>query len=66
MLSCNLQAATVSVLARQLDTPSNLCPVPGAVIVCAGMGLSGRSLPMPDQGNAPLTGRLRRIPLDPS
>ncbi|QXI26036.1 hypothetical protein [Pseudomonas vanderleydeniana] len=66
LLSCNLQAATVTVLARQLDTPSNLCVVPGAVIVSEGMGLSGRSLPTPDHGTVPLTGRLRRLPLDES
>ncbi|CAD5201009.1 hypothetical protein [Pseudomonas sp. FEN] len=63
LLSCNLQTAQVSVLARGLDTPSNLCLVPGAVLVSEGMGLPGRPLPTPESGNAALTGRLRRIPL---
>ncbi|NWA02746.1 hypothetical protein [Pseudomonas gingeri] len=64
LLSCDLRTGQVSVLARGLDTPSNLCLVPGAVVVSEGMGLTGRTLPTPQNGMAPLTGRLRRIPLD--
>ncbi|MGY2222182.1 hypothetical protein ACW9IK_05750 [Pseudomonas gingeri] len=64
LLSCDLQAGQVSVLALGLDTPSNLCLVPGAVVVSEGMGLSGRALPTPENGVKALTGRLRRISLD--
>jgi len=63
LLSCNLQTAEASVLARDLDTPSNLCLVPGGVVVSEGMGLSGRLLPTPEGGVLPLTGRLRRVQL---
>ncbi|MHA6194963.1 hypothetical protein ACX3YG_11380 [Pseudomonas wadenswilerensis] len=63
LLNCNLQTAEVSVLARDLDTPSNLCLVPGGVVVSEGMGLSGRLLPTPEGGVLPLTGKLRRVQL---
>lgn len=63
LLSCNLQTAQVNVLARNLDTPSNLCVVPGAVLVSEGMGLTGRPLPTPDNQIVPLSGRLRRVSL---
>lgn len=63
LLRCNLHNHQVDVLARGLDTPSNLCRVPGAVLVSEGMGLTGRPLPRPDNTVAPLTGRLRRVQL---
>jgi hypothetical protein len=63
LLRCNLHNHQVEVLARGLDTPSNLCRVPGAVLVSEGMGLTGRPLPRPDNTVAPLTGRLRRVQL---
>ncbi|WVV63346.1 hypothetical protein NUH87_04240 [Pseudomonas batumici] len=63
LLSCNLLTAQLTVLARGLDTPSNLCLIPGAVLVSEGMGLPGRPLPTPEHGIAALTGRLRRIQL---
>ncbi|WP_248800226.1 hypothetical protein [Pseudomonas sp. MWU13-2105] len=63
LLSCNLRTAQISVLARGLDTPSNLCLIPGAVLVSEGMGLPGRPLPTPENGSTALTGRLRRIQL---
>lgn len=63
LLSCNLLTAEVTVLARGLDTPSNLCLVPGAVLVSEGMGLPGRSLPTPNDGVTALTGRLRGVEL---
>lgn len=63
LLSCNLQTAQVDVLARNLDTPSNLCVVQHAVLVSEGMGLIGRPLPTPDHQIVPLSGRLRRVSL---
>ncbi|EPJ95717.1 hypothetical protein [Pseudomonas sp. CFII68] len=63
LLSCDLQTAQVTVLARDLDTPSNLCLLPDAVLVSEGMGLVGRPLPTPDEGVVPLSGRLRRVQL---
>lgn len=63
LLRCDLHNATVEVLARGLDTPSNLCVVQDAVVVSEGMGLTGRPLPTPDGSVAPLSGRLRRVQL---
>lgn len=63
LLQCDLQTGEVSVLARGLDTPSNLCLVQGAVVVSEGMGLAGRPLPTPEGSVAPLEGRLRRVVL---
>ncbi|MCU1777292.1 hypothetical protein NTD89_09715 [Pseudomonas sp. 14P_5.3_Bac1] len=63
LLRCDLRNATVEVLARGLDTPSNLCVVQDAVVVSEGMGLTGRPLPTPDGTVAPLSGRLRRVQL---
>ncbi|AUG04560.1 hypothetical protein CXQ81_29455 [Pseudomonas sp. 09C 129] len=63
LLCCNLPTREVSILAQGLDTPSNLCLVPGAVLISEGMGLSGRPLPTPDGPPVPLTGRLRRVEL---
>ncbi|NBA97640.1 hypothetical protein [Pseudomonas sp. R5(2019)] len=63
LLSCNLQTAQVAVLARGLDTPSNLCLLQDAVLVSEGMGLAGRPLPTPDNNVVPLSGRLRRVQL---
>lgn len=63
LLHCDLRSAEITVLARDLDTPSNLCLVPGGVLVSEGMGLSGRPLPTPEGGVVPLTGRLRRVQL---
>ncbi|MFL1502069.1 hypothetical protein ACI77J_18430 [Pseudomonas sp. O64] len=63
LLRCNLQNGQVEVLARGLDTPSNLCVVQGAVLVSEGMGLAGRQVPAPDHTLASLTGRLRRVQL---
>ncbi len=63
LLYCDLHSGEVSVLARGLDTPSNLCLVPGAVVVSEGMGLTGRPLPGPDGRVVALEGRLRRVGL---
>ncbi|MGR3889795.1 hypothetical protein [Pseudomonas sp. 1152_12] len=63
LLRCNLHSGQVEVLARGLDTPSNLCRVQGAVLVSEGMGLTGRPLPRPDHTVVPLSGRLRRVQL---
>jgi hypothetical protein len=63
LLRCNLLTGDVAVLARGLDTPSNLCRVPGAVLVSEGMGLKGRQVPGPDGRSLPLDGRLRRVQL---
>ncbi|WP_395606903.1 hypothetical protein [Pseudomonas sp. B22129] len=63
LLRCNLHNGHVEVLARGLDTPSNLCLVPGAVVVSEGMGLTGRQVPTPDNRVVPLSGRLRRVEL---
>ncbi|MDI2142398.1 MULTISPECIES: hypothetical protein [unclassified Pseudomonas] len=63
LLSCNLQTSEVTVLARDLDTPSNLCLVQDAVLVSEGMGLTGRPLPTPDNTVVALSGRLRRVQL---
>lgn len=49
-LLCDLYSGQVSVLARGLDTPSNLCRVQELVLVSEGMGLAGRALPTPDGG----------------
>ncbi|MFW3894808.1 hypothetical protein [Pseudomonas bharatica] len=63
LLHCDLGSGEVSVLARGLDTPSNLCLVPGGVVVSEGMGLQGRPLPTPDGAVVPLEGRLRLVQL---
>ncbi|NUT82922.1 MULTISPECIES: hypothetical protein [Pseudomonas] len=63
LLSCDLQTAQVTVLARDLDTPSNLCLLPDAVLVSEGMGLVGRPLPTSENNVVPLKGRLRRVQL---
>lgn len=63
LLRCNLHSGDVAVLARGLDTPSNLCRVPGAVLVSEGMGLTGRQVPGPEDGSVALGGRLRRVQL---
>ncbi|WP_053214009.1 hypothetical protein [Pseudomonas sp. Q12-87] len=63
LLGCNLPTAQVTVLARGLDTPSNLCLLPDAVLISEGMGLLGRPLPTPDEKVVPLRGRLRRVQL---
>ncbi|OPA84031.1 hypothetical protein BFW87_29475 [Pseudomonas fluorescens] len=63
LLRCNLHSGRVEILARGLDTPSNLCLVPGAVVVSEGMGLTGRQVPAPDNKVVPLSGRLRRVEL---
>ncbi len=63
LLGCDMQTAQVTVLARGLDTPSNLCLLPDAVLVSEGMGLVGRPLPTPDERVVPLSGRLRRVQL---
>ena len=62
LLSCDLVSAEVRILAEGLDTPSNLCLLPGAVLISEGMGLSGRLLPGPN-GTTPLTGKIRRVAL---
>ncbi|BBP64351.1 hypothetical protein PHLH5_18920 [Pseudomonas sp. Cab53] len=61
LLRCNLHTADVTVLARDLDTPSNLCVVDGAVLISEGMGLTGRPLPAPGGRIVPLGGRVRRV-----
>ncbi|ROL80446.1 hypothetical protein BLX41_06790 [Pseudomonas protegens] len=63
LLRCDLQQRSVQVLANNLDTPSNLCCVEGAVLVSEGMGLSGRPIPTPDRQVVALSGRLRRVQL---
>ena len=63
LLNCDLHSGDVTVLARGLDTPSNLCLVPGGVVVSEGMGLVGRPLPTPDGKVVALSGRLRRVEL---
>lgn len=63
LLRCDLQSGQVEILARELDTPSNLCLVPGAVLVSEGMGLTGRLLPTPEHSVVPLSGKLRRVSL---
>lgn len=63
LLRCDLQQRNVQVLANNLDTPSNLCCVDGAVLVSEGMGLSGRPIPTPDRQVVALSGRLRRLQL---
>lgn len=63
LLRCDLQQRSVQVLANELDTPSNLCCVEGAVLVSEGMGLSGRPIPAPDHQVVALSGRLRRVQL---
>lgn len=63
LLQCDLHTGAVSVLARELDTPSNLCLVQGAVLISEGMGLSGRPLPTPAGGVVALDGRLRKVSL---
>lgn len=63
LLRCDLQQRSVQVLANDLDTPSNLCCVEGAVLVSEGMGLCGRPIPTPDRQVVALSGRLRRVQL---
>jgi len=63
LLRCDLQQRSVQVLAKGLDTPSNLCCIKGAVLVSEGMGLSGRPIPTADQQVVALSGRLRRVQL---
>lgn len=63
LLRCNVRSGQVEVLARGLDTPSNLCLVPGAVVVSEGMGLTGRKVPAPGYKVVALSGKLRRVEL---
>ncbi|OPA89583.1 hypothetical protein BFW86_13945 [Pseudomonas fluorescens] len=63
LLRCDVQQRNVQVLAKGLDTPSNLCCIEGAVLVSEGMGLSGRPIPTADQQVVALSGRLRRVRL---
>lgn len=63
LLRCDLQQGSVQVLAKGLDTPSNLCCIKGAVLVSEGMGLSGRPIPTADHQVVALSGRLRRVQL---
>lgn len=63
LLRCDVQQRNVQVLAKGLDTPSNLCCIGGAVLVSEGMGLSGRPIPTADQQVVALSGRLRRVRL---
>ncbi|MFJ4192448.1 hypothetical protein [Pseudomonas sp. NPDC089534] len=63
LLRCDLTTAQVTVLARDLDTPSNLCVLQDAVLISEGMGLKGRPLPTPEGGVVALSGRLRRVGL---
>ena len=63
LLRCNLHTREVEVLVRGLDTPSNLCVVPGAVLISEGMGLAGRPIPTPYNTVVPLSGKIRRVPL---
>ncbi|MBW4793809.1 hypothetical protein [Pseudomonas tolaasii] len=63
LLRCNVRSGQVEVLARGLDTPSNLCLVPGAVVVSEGMGLTGRKVPAPGNKVVALSGKLRRVEL---
>lgn len=63
LLHCDLNTGEVSVLAKNLDTPSNLCLLPDAVLVSEGMGLTGRMIPTPNNEVVPLTGRIRRVAL---
>jgi hypothetical protein len=63
LLRCDLQQHSVQVLAKGLDTPSNLCCIKDAVLVSEGMGLSGRPIPTADQQVVALSGRLRRVQL---
>lgn len=61
LLSCDLNTGQVLVLATKLDTPSNLCLVPGGVLLSEGMGLPGRLIPGPENTAQALTGRLRLV-----
>lgn len=63
LLQCDLGNDQVTVLARGLDTPSNLCRVQDTVLVSEGMGLVGRTLPGPHGAEVPLRGWLRRVQL---
>ncbi len=63
LLRCNLHTREVEELVRGLDTPSNLCVVPGAVLISEGMGLAGRPIPTPYNTVVPLSGKIRRVPL---
>lgn len=63
LLRCNLLTREVEVLVRGLDTPSNLCVVPGAVLISEGMGQAGRPIPTPCNTVVPLSGKIRRVPL---
>ncbi|MGI9277735.1 MAG: hypothetical protein ACR2PT_23165 [Endozoicomonas sp.] len=64
LLAISLASGEVTVLAEQLDTPSNLKIHRQTVFVSAGMGIPGR--PVPDARGKPvaLTGSILRIPLD--
>lgn len=61
LLSCDLNTGEILVLAKELDTPSNLCLVQGGVLISEGMGLPGRLIPGPDNTAQPLTGMLRLV-----
>lgn len=63
LLRCNLHTREVEELVRGLDTASNLCVVPGAVLISEGMGLAGRPIPTPYNTVVPLSGKIRRVPL---
>lgn len=63
LLHCDLNTGETSVLAKDLDTPSNLCLLSDAVLISEGMGLTGRMIPTPNNEVVPLTGKIRRVTL---
>lgn len=64
LLNIDLRGGGITVLAEQLDTPSNLCLLPDdKVLISEGMGLTGRPLPTPMGKTENLVGRIRLVDL---
>ena len=61
LLSIDMQTGVVTCLARQLDTPSNLCVTGDTVLISEGMGLPGRLIPDMHGEPTPLQGYVRKL-----
>lgn len=63
MLHVDRKTHAVTVVAQNLDAPTNLARVGNYLYVAEGMGTPGRSIPGPDGQPVPLTGYIERIKL---
>ncbi|MCV6590989.1 MAG: hypothetical protein OIF57_18505 [Marinobacterium sp.] len=61
LLAICLESGEQQILAKALDTPSNVCVVGDSIYISEGMGMPGRPIPHPDGTVVPLQGQLRRL-----